>query len=490
MKNKIIISLIAIIFSLQGGFVFAEKVYFSQDNPVNTANDDGLVLNSFHYSSGTLKLSLTFGTGTTHQDINTIYIPSGQVGYQSNGYFALRLSCSNLSYPHDEYYLASVACDTPEQISGNWFCPLDRGQTIDFSISNFSGPYYYEGGLQYPYVAYSSVSKTLLDSYFGTDFLEDNNCYLSDLNAYSPSPYTGAYYYRGELWTSAHTNNPIFPYSSAPPVINGTCGSNDNGSFYTLEDDDPDLCSTGTLACPYALCYGSDLIDNGTTYSWKCEGSGGGTYEMCSATHLATTAQCGYASGTYSTSEPTGSNACLEGVISDMTQQGDNSWTWDCVASGSDYVSCETFATAPIIPDTLPSDDSIDCDISPTDLSTIGDCLGSVGRWLFLPHQDTLNEFYQIPQSLKTKIPFGYFYAITDLFKTFTVSEPGNLVFTGKNIDGSDMTLLDVNAFKTWFGEDIVNFYFNALRALLWIAFTMWVYAKGRAIFNDNDNDK
>ena len=120
---------------------------------------------------------------------------------------------------------------------------------------------------------------------------------------------------------------------------------------------------------------------------------------------------------------------------------------------------------------------------------SIADCMGSVLRWAFLPHQSTLDEFYAIPDTLKNKSPFGYFYAVSDEFRSMSYTSPTDLVFTFKYND-SDVTLLDVNDFKTLMGSIVEDFYFGILRALLWFSFLIWVYNKGRDIFSNNDSDK
>ncbi|MDD4805107.1 MAG: hypothetical protein PHN69_08270, partial [Candidatus Pacebacteria bacterium] len=74
--------------------------------------------------------------------------------------------------------------------------------------------------------------------------------------------------------------------------------------------------------------------------------------------------------------------------------------------------------------------------------------------------------------------------------RSMSFTSPQNVVFTMKSFDSSDVVLLDVNSFKTWAGPEAVDFYFNIVRALLWISFLIWVFNKGRNIFSSNDNEK
>jgi len=316
--------------------------------------------------------------------------------------------------------------------------------------------------------------------------------YGQDINGTNPNIPDGDYFY--ELYTGNSWGNRVALgyirlnytdglWTAQSSSTDGVCGSADGGSFPELLDNDPNLCSVGTLGS-------MGVQDDGTTYLWVCEGSNGGTTDYCSANVLVSTAQCGSISGTYyTTPTPSGIQACQSGVLTDLIQNGDDSWSWSCEVSVTDYVSCGTYSSAPTIPSTLPSNDSISCSISPTDFSTFADCLGSILKWAFLPHQSSLDSFYSLTADFKDKVPFGYFYAIADLFSGFSYTLPADLVFTFK-FNGSDITLLDVNDFMSDMGSSTVDFYFNILRALLWISFVLWIYAQGRNIFSQNDNEK
>jgi len=504
MKNKIIISLIAIIFSLSGGIAFATplpEIYDENELMSYTSSDGGLyvrtglIFNAFDYDESG-KLYIEFKKSN---NANNITDWSYFSGYSKDYFYFPNYNHSSMttillrqvSNPSNTLPLRLHYCSSyVNSLPWNW-------SMCQYSYSDLQS-----GAIRvYPYVlgSYTSpngqyLTKTLIDNYYGTDFLEGNYYFegvaVWYLNSSSTRNSEVFYVINSELtefgYDVAYNTFPI-----TPPVVNGSCGSAEGESFPYLDEESENLCATGSVACPYAICYGGDVIDNGTTYYWKCEGSGeGATSEYCLAYVSTATAQCGYASGSYSTIQPTGTDACLYGVITDMTQNADDSWAWDCVVSESDYTSCETIASAPEIPGTLPSDDSIDCDISPTDLSIIGDCLGSVAKWLFLPHQETLNEFFQIPTTLQKKSPFGYFYAVGNLFKNLTTTPPSDLEFTMKNVDSTNMTLWKYSDFADFVGSENVKIYFSLIRALLWIGFAYWIYSKGRSLFNNSDSEK
>jgi len=436
-----------------------------------------------------------------------------------------------ITYDHDVVYhkanrntqcqIGSNIMSSVQSDFDSYSCAGTKKILVAIMIDNHPGYPGYQVGLDYKgffpdydysfmssnawinFTSYSSNNWEYCNTYPFTNCSNNNYFAIADSGI---SLYSGHYYYilysLGCLISASYTNIqgigyiPLYFNGSSfegetPPIINGSCGSAEGESFPYLDEESENLCATGSVSCPYAICYGGDVIDNGTTYYWKCEGSGeGATSEYCLAYVSTATAQCGYASGSYSTIQPTGTDACLYGVITDMTQNADDSWAWDCVVSETDYTSCETIASAPEIPGTLPSDDSIDCDISPTDLSTIGDCLGSVAKWLFLPHQETLNEFFQIPTTLQKKSPFGYFYAVGNLFKNLTTTPPSDLEFTMKNVDSTNMTLWKYSDFADFVGSENVKIYFSLIRALLWIGFAYWIYSKGRSLFNNSDSEK
>jgi len=264
-----------------------------------------------------------------------------------------------------------------------------------------------------------------------------------------------------------------------PFVVNGSCGSANNSSFSVFPSDN--LCSSGVI------CSGQPYTD-GTYYYWTCYGYGSGaTSEDCKASVLVSTAQCGYLTNTqYSdSSPPSGSNACLSGSVRDMLQLDDDSWLWYCEVSDDDFVPCSTFSDNPIvITPSLPSSPDIACE----DILTgqgFANCVSSVFAWLFLPHQDTIDEFFQLGSLIKTKIPFGYVYSFRDEIDNLTSSSSSDfsiaLTFNGDD----QVPVVNSDTFDV-LGSDFKSTYFRFIRAILWISFGVWVFSLGRKLFLNN----
>jgi hypothetical protein len=264
-----------------------------------------------------------------------------------------------------------------------------------------------------------------------------------------------------------------------PFVVNGSCGSANNSSFSVFPSDN--LCSSGVI------CSGQPYTD-GTYYYWTCYGYGSGaTSEDCKASVLVSTAQCGYLANTqYSdSSPPSGSNACLSGSVRDMLQLDDDSWLWYCEVSDDDFVPCSTFSDNPIvITPSLPSSPDIACE----DILTgqgFANCVSSVFAWLFLPHQDTIDEFFQLSSLMKTKIPFGYVYSFRDEINNLTSNSPSDfsvaLTFNGDD----QIPVVNSDTFDI-LGSDFKSTYFRFIRAILWISFGVWVFTLGRKLFLNN----
>jgi hypothetical protein len=291
------------------------------------------------------------------------------------------------------------------------------------------------------------------------------------------TPYSARYLlYFDSSGTRYLLNDDFSEYSTA---VNGSCGSANNSSFSVFPSDN--LCSSGVI------CSGQPYTD-GTYYYWTCYGYGpGATSEDCRASVLVSTAQCGYLANTqYSdSSPPSGSNACLSGSVRDMLQLDNDSWLWYCEVSDDDFVPCSTFSDNPIvITPSLPSSPDIACE----DILTgqgFANCVSSVFAWLFLPHQDTIDEFFQLSSLIKTKIPFGYVYSFRDEINNLTSSSPSDfsvaLTFNGND----QVPVVNSDTFDV-LGSDFKSTYFRFIRAILWISFGVWVFTLGRKLFLNN----
>ncbi len=80
----------------------------------------------------------------------------------------------------------------------------------------------------------------------------------------------------GNLYTTNALSGPCVvtaSFSTAPAVVNGSCGSSDGGTFSVAPTTS--LCSAGTA---------SSVATGTSAYTWSCAGSNGGTTASCSAT--------------------------------------------------------------------------------------------------------------------------------------------------------------------------------------------------------------
>jgi hypothetical protein len=390
--------LMSIFFTLVFGFqVKAEMIYFSQDNPVNTANDMGLVFDSLEYSGGgTLQLGVTFTTGPERQEVETVYLRKGVGTWTDTG--PLRMSCSNLSYPHDEYYNITVDCGSPVQLSGTWYCPLAKNDWEIFNVLDLSGPYYYDNGWQYPYVSGTPLTKTLVDNYYGSNFLENNNCYITDLVFYTVE--YGNSYFRGELWTNSHTNNPTFPYVSAPPPpVDGVCGA-DNGE--TTNQEPPVsphvLCDAGTAGEVF-------FYDN--YWGWSCDGLYGGSPANCLAYNtLPIDATCGADNGGTFTLPDEPEDLCSSGYVLDVSfVETTTGWTWACMGyQGGENAYCDATKGSLTLPDLPEQEDCGSQSLPDKWLCEISNSLKSI----FLPSASKITELQNTLNQVNARFPFNY----------------------------------------------------------------------------------
>ncbi len=369
--------------------------------------------------------------------------------------------------------------------NGNLYDPcLASNKVMGFGMGAYDSSGKYLGGTS------TSVGYTCVGDDFTFDGAYTPAVHLADhIASYSPT-YLLIYFERGldrpipakALIYIDENDNRYFlndDFSEYSTTVNGSCGSANNSSFSVFPSDN--LCSSGKI------CSGQPYTD-GTYYYWTCYGYGpGATSEDCMASVLASTAQCGYLTNTqYSdSSPPSGSNACLSGSVRDMLQLDDDSWLWYCEVSDDDFVPCFTFSDNPIvITPSLPSSPDIACG----DILTgqgFANCISSVLAWLFLPHQDTIDEFFQLSSLIKTKIPFGYVYSFRDEINNLTSSSSSDfsvaLTFNGDD----QVPVVNSDTFDV-LGSDFKSTYFRFIRAILWISFGVWAFNLGRKLFLDN----
>lgn len=449
MNNKIIIILTATFFFLLGG----SNCFASMSDYVS--------VDSFKYNSGVLEAEVTY-----NQSFTVSGESSQKICFNTVDNYSWSLNQRNPTNNLLTGYAWGVSAnDTWNGYSA--YC-ISLGDTITLHFLRLYNP---NAGMFAPS---TDLTKTNIDNNFGSNWLENQTFNQLVFGAKISSGVTQVE--SDGLWGYQSW---LFPYESIPPIVNGSCGS-DNG--LTLNSEPTNLCSSGTATELTFIDFGSPM-----EWDWSCQGSGGGSSPSCISYasvyyNQPVLAQCGYKSGQVYTTEPTGQEACFSGDISDMIQNPDNSWTWNCSGSQSgDTISCSTLASAPLIPGTLPSDNSISCAITPTDLSTIGDCIASIAKWLFLPQQSTLNELFDLKSVFYAKIPWGYVNAFQTEIKSLTDYEQADLLLN-INIENQSIPVFDINSLRSQFST-FFDFYFNFMRAVLWIYFALWVYNLARSIF-------
>jgi len=188
-------------------------------------------------------------------------------------------------------------------------------------------------------------------------------------------------------------NNTITPNSLS---VNGVCGL-DNGEITNAEPPiSPNtLCLSGTA---------SQVDFNGLTWTWTCNGSGGGSNADCiSYNTLPVNATCGSDNG-QTVTEIT--NACsLGSLMTETMLETLSGWTWTCGGvNGGSNADCSanlsTF-TPPVIPE---QEDCSILNIPDRWFCEISNAIKSV----FLPSADKINELQITVNKINGRFPFNY----------------------------------------------------------------------------------
>ncbi|MCK9578751.1 hypothetical protein M0R01_04675 [bacterium] len=122
---------------------------------------------------------------------------------------------------------------------------------------------------------------------------------------------------------------------SCTPTINGECGTANGKTYaYNATGYAPDTqCAIGSSS-------NTAFPNPGSSVSWTCSGTNGGTTASCSASRNPTpvNGSCGSSNGTKGTTAPT-TNLCAVGTASLVT--GTGPWTWTCSGTnGGTTASC------------------------------------------------------------------------------------------------------------------------------------------------------
>jgi len=116
-------------------------------------------------------------------------------------------------------------------------------------------------------------------------------------------------------------------------IVSGACGTADTYGYPSTDeiDTNAERCSAGTF---------TSFTDAGSTWTWSCSGSGGGSTANCSALK----AICGTSNNKIYATEPL-NNFCAYGSESSRTLVS-TMWNWTCSNNPGVNASCSTYKTA------------------------------------------------------------------------------------------------------------------------------------------------
>ncbi|HVY13338.1 MAG TPA: hypothetical protein VHB73_07225, partial [Alphaproteobacteria bacterium] len=144
----------------------------------------------------------------------------------------------------------------------------------------------------------------------------------SKMSAFTTAP-DGSFW----SWTCNGVGTGASPTCWAAKSANGACGS--SGSQYLTSAPTSGFCADGSTM--------SGFTTGPTSWSWTCEGLGGGASEICWAAKKEDGA-CGSANGTSITSAPS-SGLCTSGTPSGIS--GSGPWSWTCAGTnGGNNATC------------------------------------------------------------------------------------------------------------------------------------------------------
>ena len=120
--------------------------------------------------------------------------------------------------------------------------------------------------------------------------------------------------------------------NKSAPIVNGVCGTAHTHGYYSTADIDTaaERCSAGTF---------TSFTDNGSSWGWSCNGSGGGTSATCNANKVA----CGTYHNTIRRDQPA-TNLCQYGTNTAVSLAG-TSWLWSCTNNPGTDAGCFTYKT-------------------------------------------------------------------------------------------------------------------------------------------------
>lgn len=446
-KKILFLTFFGLIFSsIFFNFAFAyssdDVITFYAPSTTGDTGDDIFQLKEYDYVDGYLTLTFNFSSGwSSYNRLNMLNdLNGGQYvfGYKNGNYV----------------FLSGYICQTGS--SNEHGCYTESGEiSVRFKTISYLGNEYTDN---------SGITKTFIDSHFGSDFLENGSLLWGwGYNAFS----NGSNY--GDLQTGSYadfqyqsgTRNTPFPITSVPPIIDGVCGD-DNGTYLTTAPTL--LCSSGIEGELY-----EDLIFN-KDWRWTCYGLNGGTDENCVA-YLAEEAidgVCGTENG-QSVASLDYDNLCSVGWYGGSVVQTFDGWTWSCYGFNDGAVDfCSATNTGAEIPPELPDISDVP---TPTDCSVFSGIdavlcnFGNTIQGFFLPSTEKMVELQTAINKVGNVFPFNYLRAISNIFSNVSTASQ-NLTMT---IWGQTETLT-TDFLDLPFVEKIRDFF----TILLMIGFLFW----------------
>ena len=369
------------------GLIFS-FLFFSPALAYDFTPDYGFHLNSFGYDNGILTANVSM-TGTSPWD-RVMFAKSLDWAFTSGFFYDINVE----GYP--AFNIAKWDCDSTTEVTHDY-------QT-DEIISSSSGEvkciatriYVYTNS-QGQYVGYnwnsaSGFSKSQIDSYFYTDFIEDIDMlsdpmakwriFFADNNSFQSGHY---------LWQEM---------TAGSSMVNGICGA-DDGSY--LSHSPPTipyvLCQSGTETTVF---YNAGLGQ----WEWSCLGDNGGSDASC-VSYLTTSevdASCGADDGEILSNPPI--NFCYDGLLIYPTYvENITGWAWTCggLNGGSDIFCSATKGN--ITPPEEPGTE--DCD--GLTIPNIWFCeIKNILTSAFFPSQAKFTELSETINEVQNRVPFNY----------------------------------------------------------------------------------
>lgn len=384
--------------------------------------------------------------------------------FSFNNVFAFDLNgCTPLQNPSVNF------CQNQTWYSGVDFKLTPTGTLLTATIHQ-DGRVYLDECVNIPQTLNSYFSMLATNPSTAQSFLEQDNGQfgLCDYGLAVSSTYGGVGDYFYELYSGSGWGNRVAygyvllhydgsVWTTGQPLVDGTCGT-DNNQNVTAEPTGTGACATGTIT---DMLLSSNYLSS--FYSWFCDGSGGGTMELCYAPMIATVnGTCGTADGNTSQYAPTEQTMCATGFSGNSLSTTVNGWTWSCYGNNNGTIdNCSQTDSGAI---TLPTNPIEDCDTY-TGIDKIVCNLGNTIQGMFLPSQSKLEELQTTINKVGNVFPFNYLRIIGTTFSNSTVTNGGLTMTLLGNTASLDSSFFTIPLFAK------VKLFFTIMVLLM---FTFW----------------